>query len=167
MCGSVSVRPAVRRAATAVLVAAAAGLSWVAGGTRPFSTAADAVTAAGFALVTAVALVALRWARPPTPRRGAWWPWAALGIVVVAFELAMYAAGFDGERARFPTLSALANAAGRPHAGRAGLFAAWLGLGIVLFWQPLGRHRPSQRRGGAGQVPAPDEPDGPRDHRRT
>lgn len=128
-----------------VLLALAAVLSGLAGTTRPFTSAADAVTATGIAAVTVVAVVAVR--RGPERRAAAgsarsWYLVAAAGVL---WELAVYFAGWSGRRAEFPTLSSLGDDLGRWPAGRAAMFLVWLLLGWGLFWNRLPR-RPGRSR---------------------
>jgi drug/metabolite transporter (DMT)-like permease len=113
-------------------------LAVLAGRTEPFSDGADAVTAAGFLLFTAVGWAARRAGRDRGDEPAARWPWLVVGVLVVAMELAMFFAG-AGDRSAYPTLSSLADLLdrwrifGRWQPGRSVLFGAWLGLGWVLF----------------------------------
>jgi hypothetical protein len=137
------------RLVATVGLAAAAGYSYVAAGTTPFTMGADLVTAVPFAFAGALVartLVRRRSAlgtevRPGGPaassedpahgRRhlGAWV--IAIGFFV-ALELASYFAGFGHSRHAFPTLSSLYDSAAQWRAAKAVLFFSWLALGWGL-----------------------------------
>jgi hypothetical protein len=124
-----------RRALLSLGAAGAAGLAAWAATTTPFSAGADAVTALGLGLVTLE--VALRWRRTPTmattagpgepPARR--WPWLALAVVVVAWELASL---FLGPRVAHPTISSLYDSATHWQAVKAACFFVWLCGGAAL-----------------------------------
>jgi hypothetical protein len=61
---------------------------------------------------------------------GAFGPWCALVLVVVAWELFEYLA--PGSRGAHPTLSSMADALDRHRAAKAVVFAAWLCLGACI-----------------------------------
>ncbi len=146
------------RAALVLLGLLLAGLAAT---SRPFTDAADAETAAGFVLVLGPA--ALEWQRqrtrgadaadpgPPArvtsapaqpdcrpPARS--WPWLTLFALAGALELATYFAGFDGQRAQFPTISSFETALDAHPVLRALLFLGWLALGasFALAGRPRG-----------------------------
>jgi hypothetical protein len=123
-------------------VIGAAGLAYALGAsfTRPFTLAADVVTAV--ALVVAVG-VTTRTIRnrpngdPPvagaTAGRQRWTRWGAVWLVplgaVTAWELYSYA---HLPRQQHPTLSVLIDTLDSTHLGKTVAFAAWLGLGWFL-----------------------------------
>jgi hypothetical protein len=125
------------RATTTAGIAVAIGLSVWAAFTTPFTTSADTVTAIGLGLVTIE--VAARWRRPvmvhvaSAPGRGhpglRWWPWAALGAALLAFELLNL---FLGPRIDHPTVSSLYDSATRWRPVIAACFFGWLCLGAAL-----------------------------------
>jgi hypothetical protein len=119
-----------------VALVVTAGYCVVAARTHPFSTGADALTAAPFAVVGAVMVRTLR--RRPAGRMAvtvSWrqvCPWV-LGVTAFClWELVTYFAGFGGDRQEFPTASFLLDLAGRTPAAKAAVFAAWLALGWGL-----------------------------------
>jgi type II secretory pathway pseudopilin PulG len=139
-------------------------LAGLAATSRPFTNAADAETAAGFVLVLGPA--ALEWRRlrsrgpdpasqvppparaslPPAPAQperqpsARSWPWLTLLASAGALELATYFAGFDGQRAQFPTISSFETALDTQPVLRGLLFLAWLALGasFALAGRPRG-----------------------------
>jgi hypothetical protein len=135
-----------------VLAAGAAAYALGAATTSAFTTAADVVTA--LPIVALAVLVVVRWplrARPRPPRRprrrprshepvhdpagdsGAahpWRAWVVLLVVVVAWELAEYAA--RGSRADHPTLSSMLDAVDRTDGLKAVVFFLWLWLGAAI-----------------------------------
>jgi hypothetical protein len=121
------------RAGLALGAAVAAGLAAGAALTTPFTAAADTVTAIGLGLVAVE--VALRW-RPAVAgpsiaadagcRR---WPWLALVLVVVTWELVCF---FLGPRVDHPTISSLYDSATQWRAVKGAFFFAWLVLGSAL-----------------------------------
>lgn len=136
-----------RLAGLAVLVGAYS--YWVAT-TRPFTDGADLSVATGFVLVGLVGAAAM-WRRrhdgsdkPAASERDRppdelglghrdtrlWWAVVAL---IIALEIAGYAGGFVVDRAAFPTLSSLYDAASRSTAGKATIVFVWMVLGWGLF----------------------------------
>ena len=119
-----------------VSVAAVGGYSYVASGTRPFSTGADVVTV----IVFGVGVVLLARALVRRHRRTAvgenkrlvFWPWGLALAVLFCWELATYFAGFSGARHAYPTLSSLTDIAFRHREAKAGVFALWVALGWGL-----------------------------------
>ena len=123
-----------------VAVAALGAGSWLAAGTTPFSGAADAACAAGFAAV-GVGILAHR-ARLVTcalDRSGqdatqpALWPWVVCLVALGVWELVTYVAGLDGRRHIYPTISSLYDEAARWHGAKALAFFLWVGLGWRSF----------------------------------
>ncbi len=123
------------RARLALGAAGAAGLAAWAALTTPFTAAADAVTAIGLGLVAVE--VALRWhpaaaLGPPidAPAEGTRrWPWLALVLAVVAWELVCL---FLGPRVEHPTISSLYDSATQWRAVKGACFFGWLVLGSAL-----------------------------------
>ena len=82
-------------------------------------------------------LAAWRWRAPSLDGRaaalhepaGRWWPWAVLGVLVLALELTTYALG---PRVDYPTVSSLYDSAARVRPAKGLLFSAWLALGAAL-----------------------------------
>jgi len=116
--------------------AVAAGLSSWAALSTPFSASAEAVTAIALGLLGALALSG--WRRPvavapseagPGALRARWWPWAALGTAVIAWEFLCYSLG---PRVDHPTLSSLYDSATTVRAVKGVFFFGWLYLGAAL-----------------------------------
>jgi hypothetical protein len=124
----------------AAAVALAGAYCYVAAGTTPFTEGADLVTAVPFLPVGAV--MARSWVR--RRRRGEARlaaevapggdvrPWVLVIGALVVWELATYAAGFEGGRHAWPTVSSLADEAFRWRGAKAALFGAWLAAGWAL-----------------------------------
>lgn len=112
-------------------------LSWWAARSAPFSSSAELVTALALASMASVAVARAR--RPsvvaiPNSAVDAassqrWWPWLALGVALVAWELICFALA---PRADHPTISSLYDAAATVHALRGLCFFGWLCLGAAL-----------------------------------
>jgi hypothetical protein len=125
-------------------VVVAAGYSWFAAGTKPFTVAADTVTAIAFAAMAAVMARSLRSGEraessgAPAPSghaseaasRSRLFPWAAAVAALIAWELVTY---FVNNRQGFPTLSSLYDLAARWQSVKAVVFFCWLSLGGALF----------------------------------
>jgi hypothetical protein len=129
------------------VVAGAADAGWVAT-TRPFTVEAELAVIAGACLVAGLA--ASRWPilrqsqleahskagarearlRGPEPTVAAW---TVLVLLLVAYELATFAAGAIASRRAFPTLSSLYDMVARYRQLKAVFAAAWLALGWALF----------------------------------
>jgi hypothetical protein len=122
----------------ACLVAGAAGYSWIAAGTTPFSAPADFVTALplGVALLLAAWGVRERRRTPPdmvaAERSGRLWPWAALVAGVAALELMAYFLGLGGMRHAYPTTSSLYDQVANVRPVKAFLVFGWLAIGWAL-----------------------------------
>lgn len=112
-----------------------AGYSYVASGTKPFTSGADAVTAAPFAAAAAIGLRSFLRRRGSQNhatgggRRGQLLPWVVSVGALLTWELVTYVAGFPAGRHAFPTISSLADEAFRSRGAKAAAFAGWLGLG--------------------------------------
>ena len=120
-------------------VAATVAYALAAATTKPFTTAADVLTAVPIAALAAAVVVC--WPLRPVRGRGEGtrWPlpggrglvpWLVLAAAVVAWELVEYLA--PGGRAAHPTLSSMADAVDRHTVAKAIVFAAWLWLGVVV-----------------------------------
>ena len=122
------------------LVAVGLAFAWVLGGTMPFTTSANVLTALPIVGV-AVAAVVLAVRRTPDrastsltdpssggPARG-WWVWVLVFGLLVTWELVML---FGMPRSSHPTLSSLEVSITRWHATKALVAAAWLALGAFL-----------------------------------
>ena len=114
--------------------AAGAALAAWAAWTTPFTGPADAVSAIGIGALAVV--VALRWRRPvlsgagvPAEERAPWWPWLAVTLAIVAWELVSFSLG---PRIDHPTVSSLYDSATRWRAVKGLFFFAWLALGAAL-----------------------------------
>jgi len=122
-----------------LVACAACAYSYVAAGARPFTTAADVVTATAFAVLALVMGRSLvrRYRRTtsvraaPHPQQSVL-PWLVALGVLGAWELATYLAGFPQGRHAFPTLSSLSDIAFRWRAAKTACFAAWLAIGWGL-----------------------------------
>jgi hypothetical protein len=133
-------RPSLPR--TLFLVAAAA-YALVAATTTAFTGSANLVTAIPIAGLAVLVLV--RW--PLRPRHAdlatgsshPWRAWVVLFLVIVAWELADYAA--RGSRADHPTLSSMLDAVDRHYALKALVFFLWLCLGAAIVRKGRRRHR--------------------------
>jgi hypothetical protein len=122
---------------TVLGAAVVVGGAVVASSTRPFTTAADVVTAvpiavAGGATVWWIgrgrrARTATAAARPPWTRR--WVVWPVLAGVVAAWEIACFV---SLPREAHPTLSVLIDALDSTRVGKTAAFVAWLALGWWL-----------------------------------
>ena len=145
---------------------AAAGYALGAATTTPFTGAADVVTA--LPIASLAVLVVVRWPlRPvPRPRRSdlppeqthPWRAWAVLFVVVLAWELAEYAA--RGSRADHPTLSSMSDAVDRTYVLKALVFFLWLWLCAAIVQKGRVPGRARRRRPGSGRV-GPAGPAGP------
>jgi hypothetical protein len=119
----------------------AAGLAFAVGAsfTRPFTLAADVVTAVALVISVGVTARTIRHDRRPgsaaaaaadRPRWTRWGAvWLALLGAVVAWEVYCYA---HLPRQQHPTLSALIDTLDSTRLGKTVAFAAWLGLGWFL-----------------------------------
>ena len=120
----------------------AAGLALAVGAsfTRPFTLAADVVTAVALAIAVGVTTRTIRHDRHEGPAaarvtadRPRWTRWGALWLVllgaVVAWELYCYT---QLPRQQHPTLSALIETLDSTRLGKTVAFAAWLCLGWFL-----------------------------------
>ena len=131
------------RLLVATVLGTAGAYSYLAAGTTPFTAAADAVTAAPFAVGMALMVRSLlrRRRRPLVPApagappSGSVLPWLVSVGALVAWELVTYVAGFSAGRHAFPTISSLVDDAFRYRGAKAALFAAWLALGWTLVRQ--------------------------------
>ena len=110
------------------VVAAALVYSWIASGLRPF-THPEAVAVAIPLVVGGIAMLRMHPDDTEATQRGTW-IWAALFAALVAWELVSYRLS---PRADHPTLSSIADWAMSAHPGRFVMFAAWLGVGYLLF----------------------------------
>ncbi len=121
---------------------ATAGLGYAAGAsfTRPFTLAADVVTAVALAGAVGVAAWSIRHDGPRHltaegpgiggTRWSRWWPlWSVPILGVTAWELYCFA---DLPRAQHPTLSSLIDSLDSSRVGKTVAFAAWLVLGWFL-----------------------------------
>ncbi len=114
---------------------AAAGLAAWAATTMPFTADANAVTAVGIGLVTVEVALRRRHAAAMAVTGGAVgapgrrWPWLALTLVVVAWELVCL---FLGPRVAHPTISSLYDSAAHWQAFKAACFFVWLCGGAAL-----------------------------------
>ena len=117
-------------------MAAVCAYSGAASATRPFTTAADVVTAVPYALAAALVVRAVvrrgPGRRAPVVSWPALLPWAAALGAFCLWELVTYVAGLGGDRHGFPTASSLFDLADRARPAKAAMFAAWLGLGWGL-----------------------------------
>ena len=111
----------------AVLIGALA-YSWIASGLRPF-THPEAIAVAIPLAVAGIAVLRVRVDPGDATGRGTW-VWGALFAALVAWELVSYRLS---PRVDHPTLSSIADWAMSAHAGRFGMFAAWLAVGYWLF----------------------------------
>ncbi len=129
-----------RVGAVAVVVLAVGGYSWLAGGTRPFTLAADVLTSLAYLPVGLIAWRAARRAAGSpaagSPAAGSRSPriaaWVVATAVAASWELTTYV---SGPRRVFPTVSSLYDLAARTEAGKATAFLCWLLLG----WALIGR----------------------------
>lgn len=144
-----------------------AGIAYalLAASTTPFTCSANIVT--GVPIILLGVLVVLRW--PPRPRPGPrrpvteggggttahpWRAWVILFAVLVAWELAEYAA--RGSRADHPTFSSMLDAVDRYFVLKAVVFFLWLALGAAIV-KLGGRRRPRSAGAHAGPVPSVDQ----------
>ena len=123
-------------------MAAGAAYALVAARTTAFTGGANLAT--GLPIVAMAALVVALWplrAEPRPPRRRAlpdadgplshpWRAWVVLFAVMLAWEVAEYAA--RGGRADHPTLSSMADAVDRHEGLKAIVFFLWLYLGAAI-----------------------------------
>ncbi len=133
------------RWAIAAWAVAAVGYAALAELTRPFTAAADAVTALPLAVAAVIVAVRLRspsWS-PGSPWSGSVvrpsegegepprWPlaWIFTAAVITCWELYCFAAT---PRSEHPTLSSLLDVLDATHAGKTLAFALWLALGFYL-----------------------------------
>lgn len=126
-----------RRAADATMFGLVViGYSVLAGFTRPFTVAADALTAFPLAIATVITVVRLR--RRPSPpsssgrqteplRRLV--PWIVAVAVIAAWELSCF---LSSPRPAHPTLSSLFDLLDSTQVGKTLAFALWLALGTYL-----------------------------------
>lgn len=130
-----------------LLLAGGVAYAIVASFTRPFTPAADLVTALPLALAAAIFTVRIRASRrapaltePPHPdddgrkvsRRHLdryWLPWLILAAVVIGWELFTYV---SSPRRAYPTLSSLIDILDSSHIGKSFAFLVWLLLGWYL-----------------------------------
>jgi hypothetical protein len=151
-----------------VLVLAGIVYALLAAATTPFSTAADIAT--GVPIIVMAVLAVWRWPLRPRPllvpvavagdggetrMAHPWRAWIVLFGVVVAWELAEYAA--RGSRADHPTFSSMTDAVDRYFALKALLFFLWLALGAAIVRAGARRRRPE----GPGATPVPGLAAGP------
>ncbi len=148
-----------------VLVGVGIVYAVLAAATTPFTTSADIATGVPI-LVLAVSVV-WRWPLRPRPRPlfaapvaggggetrvpHPWRAWTILFGLVVAWELAEYAA--RGSRADHPTFSSMADAVDRFFALKALMFFLWLALGAAMV-RAGARRRPEGLAAPSG--PGPD-----------
>ena len=130
--------PVARRRAPLFGAAAVAlgAYAFVVSRSKPFTAAADLLTAVAFAVLGAVLVRTIarrrRRGRPPTRAgRPAYGLWAVAVAAFGCFELFTYFAGFSGRHA-YPTLSSLADTAFHWQAAKGAVFALWIGLGWGL-----------------------------------
>lgn len=118
-------------AGAAVVLGAA--YSYLAAGTKPFTTGADVLTAVPFGVLAAVLVAGWRHRLSPAlSSRARMWPWAAVLGVLAAWELCTYAAGLAFGRHAFPTMSSLYDGVAGVRVLKALCFAGWLALGRGL-----------------------------------
>lgn len=131
-----------RLAVRAAALVAVGVYAWLGSGTKPFTTGADVTTAVGFAAMCAVMVDTLRRRhRASTNQKvgavgkadGRLVGWLIAISIFAVWEIAMYFAGFSGNRARFPTLSSLYDSAVRWRAAKAIFLVVWLWLGWGFF----------------------------------
>jgi hypothetical protein len=118
----------------AALLGAGVAYALGAAATTPFSTAADVMT--GIPIVALGALAIACWPLRPEPvrvtGRHPYRGWIVLGVAVLVWELADYAA--RGSRADHPTLSSMVDAVDRYYLLKALLFFGWLSVcAFVVF----------------------------------
>ncbi|HTX00279.1 MAG TPA: hypothetical protein VMD59_15980 [Acidimicrobiales bacterium] len=131
-----------RATLTAAGLVAAGGYSWFAGGTRPFTTPAGALTGATYAVAVPLAWWAMQRRRSgrDTPEAGPAHAaartrvvqlsaWIVTFVLVGVFELVMY---LSGPRRSHPTISSLIAELAQGRSGRSLVFLLWLLLGWVL-----------------------------------
>lgn len=116
------------------LLVAAVAYALVAATTTAFSRSANVVTA--LPIIGLAVLVLVRWPLHPRPAGVAadtahpWRAWVVLFGLIVAWELAEYAA--RGSRATHPTLSSMLDAVDRHETLKALVFFLWLCLGATI-----------------------------------
>ncbi len=109
------------------------GYSIMAGFTRPFTAAADAVTA--LPLVVATVIAAARMRRRPSPPSSQTQPirrfvlWLVIVALIAAWELSCF---LSSPRSGHPTLSSLFDLLDSTNVGKTVAFALWLLLGTYL-----------------------------------
>jgi hypothetical protein len=140
----------IRAARPGVLVATGIVYSWWLSSTTPFTSAADAGVAAGFAVMAVAAGITLLRRRSGVNRpiaafgspanttavareRPAIRAWVVALSYVLVVELLSYFAGLSGNRHDFPTISSLYDTAAESQAAKAAVVFAWMALGWGLF----------------------------------
>jgi hypothetical protein len=121
---------------TGALLAAGAAYALAMAATTPFTTSANVLT--GLPIVGLGALAVARWPWHPRPLeaslpahgRHPYRAWTALLVVIVVWELALYAA--RGSRGAHPTLSSMADAINRHYLVKAVVIFGWLCLGALI-----------------------------------
>ncbi len=112
----------------AALLVAGVAYAFGAAATTPFSVAADVMT--GIPIVLLGVLAVARWPLRPQPVRAPgrhpYRDWIILGVAILVWELADYAA--RGSRADHPTFSSMVDAVDRYYVLKAVVFFAWLCL---------------------------------------
>lgn len=105
---------------------AGVGYALGAAATTPFSLAANVMT--GIPIILLGVLAVARWPLRPQPvrppGRHPFRDWIILGIAMLAWEVAVYAA--RGSRAEHPTLSSMVDAVDRYYGLKVILFFGWL-----------------------------------------
>lgn len=126
----------------AALLVAGVAYALGAAATTPFSTAADVMT--GIPIVLLGVLAIARWPLRPQPVRVAgrhpYRDWIILGVAILVWELADYAA--RGSRAAHPTLSSMVDAVDRYYLLKALLFFAWLFVCAFVVFAGTARSEP-------------------------
>jgi hypothetical protein len=113
-----------------VSVLAALAYVWFLAGTKPFTTAANVMTAIPLVVAGIVAVVRSRTSTVARPTRvcryGQWW--VAIGVLA-AWELFQYA---QSPRAQHPTFSSIYDSVATWHPAKAAIAAVWLLLGALI-----------------------------------
>jgi hypothetical protein len=133
------------------------GLAVAVSFTKPFTFGADLLTAVTLvAMLVAQVVVEIRHRRAPatsdtgsggTPcgfRR--YIPWVAFCVAFAGIEIFTYTGHPRGE---YPTFSSLSDDVSSSHAGRAVLFVAWLGLGLLFLSASVRRKKAKPPVGGS------------------